>query len=103
MPKRAEAIEKAILPPQEPAAGRCGCGAATDRMALRNLIHAIQRLRSALQLPSSLEAAGVSREMLQQQAEAVAAAALADPCCETNPVPVTKSMLQKLYEAVCHG
>lgn len=74
----------------------CGCGGATERLALRNLIAAIERLRGALGQPATLREAGVAR----LDRDAVVAAALADPCCATNPVPVTGAMVHQVLQAV---
>lgn len=74
----------------------CGLGGVTDRLALRNLTAAITRLRVALGLPGTLREAGA--EVTDR--EGIVRAALADPCCRSNPVPVTETLLRELLEAV---
>lgn len=64
-------------------AALCGVGGENG------LLFAVKRVRRQLALPDSLRAAGLSREAVLAQAEAVAAAAANDPCTAANPVPVT--------------
>lgn len=74
----------------------CGCGAAADSLSLRNLIAAILRLRSALHIPATLRAAGI----VLSDRERLAKRILQDPCCDTNPVPVTEHAVLQILEAV---
>lgn len=90
----------AVLPQYAALARRCGLSAPTERMALRSLTAAVVRLRGALQMPSTLSQAGVEREALEHARPAIVAAALADSCCTTNPVPVTAPALEKILKAV---
>lgn len=82
-------------------AAACGMSAASRKTALRSLSSAIVRLRTSLQMPANLLQAGISRDVLAANKETVINAALADSCCRTNPAPVTKEGLKKIYEAVC--
>ena len=79
---------------------RLGLGGSSDTMAVRNLKNALCRLRNALKLPSTLSQAGVDIALLQAKTEQIIAAALADPCCSTNPVPVTEEMVRKVLQEV---
>ena len=78
----------------------CGVTAASDHLALRGLSSAIVRLRRALDLPGTLWEAGVDRADYQKKREDILRAAQADPCCQTNPVPVTARELQQVMKAV---
>lgn len=78
----------------------CGLPGATDRLALRNLTAAILRLQRTLLLPQNLQQAGVTKEQWRQAEEKILQAALADPCCKTNPIPVTKTLLEEIIKAV---
>lgn len=80
-----------------------GFGSASVTLGVRNLKNALIRLRKQLNLPDSLLACGVTAMQLRQTREQVVAAALADPCCKTNPVPVTEQLIDRVLEAVCGG
>ena len=77
-----------------------GLAGSSDAMALRNLKNALVRLRSDLQLPGSLAQAGVSPAQLQENMESIAAAAVQDPCCATNPQPVTVDLVRRVLGEV---
>ena len=81
-------------------ARRAGLGSTSDAMALRNLKNALTRLRTALKLPGTLAQAGVELGALQTKTEQIVTAALADPCCATNPVPVTDEMVRRVLREV---
>lgn len=78
----------------------CDLPAATDRLAVRNLIFSITRLQRTLLLPQNLTQAGVTKEQWKQNEDAIIQAALLDPCCKTNPVPVTREGLVEIIKAV---
>lgn len=85
-------------------ARRTGLGGSSDAVALRNLKNGLIRLRAALSMPESLVQGGVRPAALREKMDDVVAAALADPCCTTNPVPVTREMvLQVLHEVMGRG
>ena len=80
---------------------RCaGLSGVSDTLALRNLKNALIRLRRRLELPATLAEAGVDRGVLQQKKPELVAAVLADPCCETNPVPVTEGLVYRILREV---
>ena len=74
----------------------CGCGAASDSLAVRNLLESIVRLRKALHLPANMRQAGVILSDRNRLAKEI----LRDPCCTTNPVPVTEQCVLRLLEVV---
>ena len=78
----------------------CGLPAPTERLALRNLISAITGLQRTLLLPQNLRQAGISGEQWKEKEGAVVSAALADPCCKTNPVDVTEDGAREILKAV---
>lgn len=85
-------------------ARRIGLGGISDAVALRNLKNGLIRLRTAVSLPENLAQGGIPPAALREKMDSVIAAALADPCCETNPVPVTQETLrQVLYEVMGRG
>ena len=73
-------------------ARRAGVGAESDTLAVRNLKNALCRLRRDLGLPQTLAEAGVAPGKLWENREKILHAALADPCCDTNPQPVTEKL-----------
>ncbi len=78
----------------------CGITAASERLAVRQLVAALIRLRKTLQLPETLMQAGISRTQWMEQRGCILENALQDPCCRTNPVPVTPEDLARICEAV---
>ena len=77
-----------------------GLGAGAEMMAVRNLRNGLIRLRKELHLPATLQEAGVSPQKLRQQMDPVIAAALKDPCMDTNPVKGEAGILRNVLEAV---
>ena len=84
---------------------RCaGLGGSVDTIALRNLKNALVRLRRELELPETLAEAGVKPAELGQKRDAILAATLEDPCCQTNPVPVDGALVRQVLDMVSgHG
>ena len=72
----------------------------SDTIAARNLRNALVSLRKNLDLPATLTQAGICPDRLRQDTPALIAATLADPCCKTNPVPVTAPMVQDILREV---
>ena len=73
-----------------------GIPGATDTLAVRNLKNALIRLRKNLSMPATLREAGVTAP----DVESTVKAALADPCCGTNPVKTDPCVVRKVLEAV---
>ena len=95
----------------EKAAGRyaqlsrqLGLSTGADPIALRALKNALCQLRRQLQLPDTLAAAGIQPAKLREHMELLVQAALADPCCLTNPVkPEAHHIRQILHQVMGHG
>ena len=77
-----------------------GLGGSADAMGVRNLKNALIRLRKELQLPQTLAQAGIKPREVKEATPSLIAAALADPCCETNPVRPDKAMVQSVLQQV---
>jgi alcohol dehydrogenase class IV len=77
-----------------------GLGGTADTIGVRNLRNALQQLRKALQLPQTLAQAGISPKEVAEQTPAIVKAALEDPCCKTNPVPPTESLVRQILSQV---
>ncbi len=95
----------AVIEYNAPAAGRVYAALAksaafsggAEAIAVRSLKNALLRLRKQLQLPESLAQAGIQ---LEGQIPSIVQAALADPCCRTNPVPATAEGLSRILRQV---
>lgn len=82
-------------------ARRAGLEGRSDTVAMRNLRNSLLRLRRELGLPGTLAEAGAK---LPTDREALVAAVLADPCCKTNPIPVTAQTVRTVLRQVAgHG
>lgn len=80
------------------AAGLSGSG---EAIGLRNLKNGLVRLRRDLGLPGSLAQAGIPKERIWEKMDALVEAALADPCCKTNPLTPEPFMVRRILEGVC--
>jgi alcohol dehydrogenase class IV len=81
-----------------------GLSSGGDLIALRALKNTLCRLRRELGLPENLAEAGIDSGLLAQKSDALVAAALADPCCLTNPLSPTETQVRQiLAEAVGRG
>ena len=81
-------------------ARHAGLGSSADTVAVRNLKNGLIRLRRELRLPDSLLQAGVDPRLVRKNAPQLVEAALSDPCCKTNPLPVEDYMVRSVLEAV---
>ena len=81
-------------------ARRMGLGSGSDTMSVRNLKNALVRLRNALKLPGTLTQVGIPAAELSARTDAIIKAALADPCCATNPGTVTEEMARRVLREV---
>lgn len=77
-----------------------GLGGSSERMAVRSLKNALIGLRRQLQLPETLAQAGVQPRQVRQDQDRILAAALEDPCCQTNPVPVEEALVLRILSEV---
>ena len=80
-----------------------GLGGSADQMAVRNLKNGLIRLRRELKLPQTLAEAGIAPRQLREQMDRIVGAALADPCCQTNPVPALAPDVRRILQEVAGG
>lgn len=80
---------------------RCGLSGTADTMRYRALRAALLHLRRSLQLPESLAQLDISPT--PAQLTQLVQAALADPCCKTNPRPVNAENLRGILQTVAYG
>ena len=81
-------------------AREAGLGGTADTVAVRNLKNTFIRLRKELNLPATLAQAGIAPRQIRECTDALAQAALADPCCATNPVTPDSAMVRKVLQQV---
>ena len=85
-------------------AAAAGLGGSAETIAVRNLKNALVRLRRELHLPDTLAQAGISPAVVRSRTKELVDAALADPCCATNPMKVEDFMVRRVLGAVAgHG
>ena len=77
-----------------------GLGGSADTVAVHNLKNGLIRLRREMKLPVTLAEAGIQPRQVWRQMDDLVKAALADPCCQTNPVQVEDFMIRKILEEV---
>ena len=77
-----------------------GLGGSAEAMGIRNLRNGLIRLRKDLGLPENLAQAGVAPGAVHSKAKEIVEAALADPCCKTNPVVPDAPMVRRILEEV---
>ena len=77
-----------------------GIAGSADAMALRNLKNSLVRLRRELGMPQDLKEAGIDPREVRFHSEQIVEAALKDPCCKTNPIPVEDFMVRRILEEV---
>jgi 1-propanol dehydrogenase len=77
-----------------------GVGGSAVAVGVRNLKNGLIRLRKELHMPATLAEAGIAPGRVWERSRELVQAALADPCCRTNPVPVEEFMVRKVLEEV---
>ena len=91
----------AVANPQYAALARgAGLGGTADAVGVRNLKNALVRLRKELSLPATLAQAGIKPHVLRQEADSLVKAALADPCCATNPMRPDEKTVRMVLQQV---
>ena len=81
-------------------ARRAGLSGSVDAIAVRNLVNGLVKLRRELGLPETLAEAGVKPAQVRQDTGAIVTAALADPCCGTNPVKPDAALVRGILKRV---
>ena len=77
-----------------------GIGGSVETIAVRNLRGSLCRLRRELGLPETLAQAGVAPADVKAAAGEIAKAALADPCCISNPRNVDEGAVRMILAEV---
>ena len=100
MPAVLEINEKAVGHRYAELARFAGLGGSADTVALRNLKNGLRTLRRQLDLPETLQQAGIDPGQVWGQTEKITEAVLKDPCCGSNPVPVDSSVVKTVLQQV---
>lgn len=77
-----------------------GLGGSAESIAIRNLKNGLIRLRRELNLPQTLQQAGVRPQDVWGNLSDLVSAVLKDPCCDSNPVAVDDFMVRRLLGEV---
>lgn len=80
-----------------------GLEATSVRQSALNLIRTARRYVEQLNIPSSIQAAGVDKAEFEAEAEAMAEAALADRCTATNPRTCSKEEILQVFHKAYIG
>ena len=77
-----------------------GISGASQALAVRNLCGALVSLRRELGLPKNLKEAGADMVHFRSSMDDIAQAAVSDPCCQGNPVPVDMALARQVLRQV---
>ena len=77
-----------------------GLPGSADAMAVRSLKNALIRLAKELHMPRNLKEAGIEPRQVWHRSGEIVRAALADPCCKTNPMQAEDFMVRRILEEV---
>ena len=81
-------------------ARKAGLGGSADTIAVRNLKNALIHLRKQLQLPATLQQAGIDPRRIDSSMAELVSTVLKDPCCKTNPILVEDFMVRSVLDEV---
>ncbi|MSS64937.1 1-propanol dehydrogenase PduQ [Velocimicrobium porci] len=73
------------------------------RQSAFNMVRTTKQYIGKLNLPNTIEAAGVKQSEFEQELDALATAALADSCTATNPRECTKEDIITVYRRAFYG
>ncbi|MBP2643024.1 MAG: adh1 [Firmicutes bacterium] len=80
-----------------------GLSGATEAELVDSLIEFVRSLNKTLQIPATLEEAGVSQEIFNENLDNIAENALADPCTSSNPRPISVKQMKQLFTCAFTG
>lgn len=80
-----------------------GLESSSIRQSALNLIRTARRYVEKLNVPSTIQAAGVTPSQFEAELDEMAAAALADRCTATNPRECTLEDIKNIFRAAYHG
>lgn len=73
------------------------------RQSALNMIRTARTFIKKMNMPCTIETAGVTKEQFEAELDEMAAAALADRCTATNPRPVTVEDIKEIYRKAFIG
>ncbi len=74
-----------------------------DKANVEEFAVAIEELRASVNIPSSIQACGVSEESWKAQVKLMAEHAMADPCTSFNPRVLTVEDMEKIFMCCYYG
>lgn len=80
-----------------------GLESSSIRQSALNLIRTARRFVEKLNVPSTIQAAGVTPSQFEAELDEMAAAALADRCTATNPRECTLEDIKNIFRAAYYG
>lgn len=80
-----------------------GLESSSIRQSALNLIRTARHYVEKLNVPSTIQAAGVTPSQFEAELDEMAAAALADRCTATNPRECTLEDIKNIFRAAYHG
>lgn len=84
-------------------ARRLGLSGATDAQLTASLVDSIKELNKKLNIAQTYKDNGVSEQLLNEHADAIAANAVLDPCTSANPRPINNEQMKKVLLCAYYG
>lgn len=84
-------------------ARRIGLPGATDEQLTAALVDSIKELNKKLGIAQTYKDNGVSEELLLENADAIAANAVLDPCTSSNPRPIDNEQMKQVLLCAYYG
>ena len=75
----------------------------TDEQLTNALVDSIKELNKKLEIAQTYKENGVSEEVLQEHADAIAANAVLDPCTSSNPRKIDKEQMKQVLLCAYYG
>lgn len=95
--------KKEAMPQYADIARRLGLKGDTDAELVEVLTDMIRTINEALEIPSTLKAYGVEKELFYDSVKEIAKNAVADPCTGTNPRTITCEEMEALLTCIYEG
>jgi alcohol dehydrogenase class IV len=84
-------------------AKRLGLKGETQEDLVKALVQMVKDFRTAMNMPASLKAFGVTEETFTANLDKISKGAVEDACTGTNPRDITVDEMKKLFEAAYYG
>ncbi|MEG1994542.1 MAG: iron-containing alcohol dehydrogenase, partial [Oscillospiraceae bacterium] len=94
---------KAVMDRYADVARIMGLQGNTDKQLVNALVDAIRELNAKLGIKQSYKENGVAEEIFKENADAIAANAVLDPCTGSNPRPIDNETMKKVLACAYYG